>query len=532
MAAAQQILPATPQILQKNRGRLSGKDVWRQNLNLASLAAFKIGTSLGPKGAYKLVTYHRGPEMVMKVTKDPVDVVDELGIEYPAIMTLAEAAKIQRQHTGDGISTLLVIVSALLTEADKLIEMGFHANTILDGYLKATEKSSAIINENAKNVGEDIDEGLLEVVDCGRDLLSRTLRRDLSEAISRITEDGSIDISRIRIVTKPGAQTNDSELVRGVILKQGKAHPSMPDWIDGPKIAFLTKLEIKRLELKSKDEGPFSVKLNITSQGQIQLFKSEENRLRTLLVGRVKKAGANVLICRSKIDERLSDQLSRQGIFAMQMVDYQDFEAAAKATGGAIVSDADQLERDGLGIARKLEVDKIKPDDIVILQCDGGSTLLLRGSSPELVQELEKTVKRALLILKHSRSNPKVVPGGGAILVEMASQLRRYALTFEGRDQFVISSFADALEKVPECLSRNYGLDPIDTVIQLRNHHTNRRQAMGVGENGCIDMYKANVIELASVNKANLNRAFELVSLLLRIDDCFYVKDVPKFHKQ
>jgi len=182
MAAAQQILPATPQILQKNRGRLSGKDVWRQNLNLASLAAFKIGTSLGPKGAYKLVTYHRGPEMVMKVTKDPVDVVDELGIEYPAIMTLAEAAKIQRQHTGDGISTLLVIVSALLTEADKLIEMGFHANTILDGYLKATEKSSAIINENAKNVGEDIDEGLLEVVDCGRDLLSRTLRRDLARS--------------------------------------------------------------------------------------------------------------------------------------------------------------------------------------------------------------------------------------------------------------------------------------------------------------------------------------------------------------
>jgi len=87
---------------------------------LASLAAFKIGSSLGPKGAYKLVTYHKGPEMVMKVTKDSIDVVDELGIEYPAIMTLAEAAKIQRQHTGDGISTLLVLVSALLTEADKL----------------------------------------------------------------------------------------------------------------------------------------------------------------------------------------------------------------------------------------------------------------------------------------------------------------------------------------------------------------------------------------------------------------------------
>src|SRR3989454_4414955 len=370
MAVAQNILPATPQILLKNRGRLSGKDVWRRNLNLASLAAFKISSSLGPKGAYKLVTYNRGPEMVMKVTKDPVDVVDELGIEYPAIMTLAEAAKMQRQYTGDGISTLLILVSALLTEADKLIDVGFHVNTILDGYLKATEKSIAIINEIAKNVGEDLDESLLEVIDCGRELLSRRLGRDLSEAISRVTEDGTIDISRIRIITKPGGQTNDSELVRGVIIKRGKAHPSMADWIDAPKIAFLTKLEIKRLELKSKDEGPFSVKLNITSHGQIQLFKSEENRLRTLLVEKVRMAGASVLICRSKMDDRLSDQLSRQGIFALQMVDYQDFEAAAKATGGAIVSDADQLEKEDLGIARKLEVDKIKPNDIVILRSE------------------------------------------------------------------------------------------------------------------------------------------------------------------
>ncbi len=532
MAVAQQILPATPQILLKNRGRLSGRDVWRQNLNLASIAALKIGSSLGPKGAYKLVTYHRGPEMVMKVTKDPIDVVDELGIEYPAIMTLAEAAKIQRQHTGDGISTLLVLVSALLTEADKLMEMGLHPNTILDGYLKATEKSVAIINEIAKNVAKDIDEHLLEVVDCGRELLSRWLRRDLSEAINLVAEDGMIDVDRVLVVKQPGGQTNDSKLVRGVIIRKGKAHPSMPNWLDTPKIAFLTKLEIKRLELKAKDEGPFSVKLNITSEGQIQLFKSEEARIRTLLVEIVKMSGANVLICRSKIDDRICDQLSRQGIFAIHFVDAQDFEAAAKATGATIVSDADQLGRADLGIARKLEVDKIKPDDIVILHCDGGATLLLRGSSPELVQELEKTVRRALLILKHSRSNPKAVPGGGAILVELASHLRRYALTLEGREQFVIGSFADALEKIPECLSRNYGLDPIDMMIQLRNHHSNGQQAMGVGENGCMDMYEANVIELASVNKANIHRAFELVSLLLRIDDCFYVKDIPKFHKQ
>src|SRR5437899_11994450 len=75
-------------------------------------------------------------------------------------------------------------------------------------------------------------------------------------------------------------------------------------------------------------------------------------------------------------------------------------------------------------------------------------------------------------------------------------------------------------------------LDPIDMMIQLRNHHASGQQAMGVGEQGCVDMYDANIIELGSVNRANIHRAYELVSLLLRIDDCFYVKDIPKFHKQ
>lgn len=532
MAVAQQLLPATPQILLKNKGRLSGKDVWKQNLNLASLAAFKIGSSLGPKGAYKLVTYHRGPEMVMKVTKDPLDVVDELGIEYPAIMTLAEAAKIQRNHVGDGISTLLVLVSSLLTEADKLIEMGFHSNTILDGFLEATDKSVTIMREIATNIAKDLDDHLLGVVDCGRDLLDHKLRKDLSEAISRITEDGLIDINRVRIVKKPGGQTSDSELVRGIIIKQGKAHPSMPDWVDDPKIAFLGKLEIKRMELKAIDEGPFATKLNITSQEQIQQFRSEEARLRAHFVDMVRSTGANLLICRAKMADRFCDQLSRQGIFATHFVDPADFEAAAKATGATIVANADQLKREDLGTAKRLEVGKIKPDDVVFLYCDNAATLLLRGSTPELLVELEKTVKRALLILKHARTNPEVLPGGGAMFVELALRLRRFALTFEGRDQFVIGSFADALEKVPECLSRNYGLDPIDMMIQLRSHHSNGQLAIGIGEQGCIDMYKENVIELGMVNRANIHRAYELVSLLLRIDDCFYVKDIPKFHKQ
>src|SRR5713101_9331971 len=146
MATVQRFRSAIERLISKNKGTLTGKDAWRQNLNLASLAAFKIGSCLGPNGAYKLVTYHRGPQVVMKVTKDALDVVDELGVQYPAIKTLAEAAKIHREEAGDGVATLLVLVSALLNEAQKLTEMGIHPVAVLDGYREAAKKSISIID--------------------------------------------------------------------------------------------------------------------------------------------------------------------------------------------------------------------------------------------------------------------------------------------------------------------------------------------------------------------------------------------------
>lgn len=532
MATVQQFRSATERIISKNKGSLAGKDAWRQNLHLASLAAFKIGSCLGPNGAYKLVTYNRGPQMVMKVTKDALDMVDELGVQYPAIKTLAEAAKIQREHVGDGVSTMLVLTAALLAEADKLTEMGFHPNTVLEGYHEATEKSTAVIDQLSQVLDEDLEVRLLETIDCGRGLLTERLRRELSEAIPRIIEEGNVDVKRLRIFKKPGGQIGDSELFRGVIIKKGRVHPSMLDHVDTPRIALVGRMVIKPLELKMKGEGSFPVQLNITNREQIQTFKAEENRIRIRIAERVKSLGANVLICPTGIDAKISDHLSRQGIFALQLVDHEEVQAVAKATGATLVGEVDGLEEKDLGVGTRLKVDRIGHDETTFLYCDKGSTLILRGSSPELIRELEKITNNALLILKHVRSNPRVIPGGGAIFVELALRLRAHALTFSGREQFVINSFADALEKIPESLSANNGLDSIDTLMQLRSHHSNGRVAMGVGDQGCADHLESKLVELASVNKATLRRAYEVTALLLRIDGCIYVKDLPVFHKQ
>lgn len=533
MLASRQIGSASYPVFSKNFRRLEGKNAWKNNLDLAALVASKLSSCLGPTGAYKLVTYHKGPQLVTKVTKDAVDIVDELGVQYPAIKTLAEAAKIHRAEAGDGVSTLLVLVAALLDEAQKLREMGIHPVAILDGYRDAAKKSISIIDEIDADFDGDLEDSLLQVIDCGRGLLDKGLRRELSQAVSLVEGADGLDVDRIKIEKKLGGPTKDSQLVRGIIIKKEKRHRSMPDRIENPRIALVYKqLVLKRPEQLAIDEGPFNAKLNVTRVEQLLGFRSEENTLRARMVQKVSSAGANVLLCGSKIDERVADGLSREGILALEMIEKRDFDEVARVTGARIAGTVEYLSKEDVGVARLLEVDKIPPERIAILHCDGAATLLLRGSTPETVQELEKIVRKGLLVLKHAKARSKVVPGGGAIFVELALRLRAFALSFSGKQQLAVKAFADAMEKIPDWLAFNFGLDPIDVMVELRGHHVAQQVSIGVGESGCADMYGANVVELASVVKTTLWRTLEVASLLLKIDDYFYVKDIPMFHKQ
>jgi archaeal chaperonin len=533
MLASREVGSAAYRVFNKDRGRLKGREAWNNNLQLAALAASKLSSCLGPTGAYKLVAYHRGPEFVTKVTKDAVDIVDELGVEHPAIKTLAEAAKIHREEAGDGVSTLLVIIAALLEKAQLLIETGLHPVAILDGYKEAARKSIDEIDKLAFDFSGDLEDSLLQMIDSGRGLLNKSLRKDLAEAVHLVEDQNGIDLARIRIEKKLGGAIDDSRLVRGLVIKKEKKHRSMPEIIERPKIALVQrKLELKPLEQLAIGEGPFPTRLNVTEPGQLRQYKAEERILRDKMVEKVKDTGANVLLCGHKIDERVADKLGRAGIFALEMFNKHDFDEISRVTGAKVAGTVNLLSKEDLGSAKSLEVDKIPPERIVIIYADGVATILLRGSSPELVQELEKIVKKGILVVKHSMARPKVVAGGGAVFEELALRMKAFAVKFSARQQLAVRAFGEAMETIPKLLAINRGLDPIDTITQLRSEHAEHRSWMGVGDQGCTDVRTTSVVELASIVKTTLWRALEVASLLLKVDDYFYVKNRALFHKQ
>jgi chaperonin GroEL (HSP60 family) len=456
----------------------------------------------------------------------------ELEVQYPAVKTLAEAAKLQREEVGDGVTTMVLLISGLLGEAERLMDKKVHPNVILRGYRAAAKEALAVIDRAAVVKGDSRGQ-ILDVAECGRRLLTPGLRAALLEAAERAEAQGGIDLTRIRVITKSGGSVADRRLIRGVMVKKVRLHPSMPEVLEGAKVAVVNKtFDNKPLELLMKGQGPFHVKLDITESDQVARFKAEERRMNDALVDAVEAAGARVVFCRAKIVEPVADEMSRRGMMAFELIDQKDMDAVAEATGATAVGDVKNLEAKDLGAADRVAVEKIENLDYVVVEAAGGSTILLRGSQIEHIDETERVVKDVVRLFRNAKKDPRTVPGGAAIYMQAAARLREYALEFPGREQVAIEAFGSVLEQVAGGLIRNYGLSWSKTLPELRAMHAEGRHTMGIAAAGCVDMDAVGVRELASTAKAAVRRAYDVTNLLVRVDEYFYVRELPLVHKQ
>ncbi len=514
-------------IISPNYERKTGKDVWHENLRLAVFAADKIRSTLGPKGAYKLVTYNRGPEQVIKVTKDAIAILDELAILYPPAVIVAEAAKMQRQEAGDGVATFVVFLSALLKKADEMVTQKIHPNVIIHGFHLATEKALQTLDSQAI-ASKEVD--VLGTVDCGRNLLTPKVRDMIRDAYPLAFCEGKFDIENTGFLRKNGGCIEDSTLIRGVVIKKEKAHPNMPDRLSDLRVAIVSeRLGFDRLEIKMRGEGPIPIKLNVKSAGQIGKYKETEIRLKTQCIHKLSDLKVNVLLCEQPLEDYQKTLLASKGIFTLEKVDKKDTQAVAKASGAKIAAKLQDLGDSDVGTAKELFTGRIELEKTVTFQGCKGATFLLRGNIPQAIDELETAIKNSLTALKITADDGRFLPGGGAAEAHVAQELKDYAKAYPSKEQLAIDGFAVALMDIPRCLAENCGLNPTDTLLELKKHHANAAQTMGVGEHGCGEWV---CFEPIKVKRSAIRRAYEVASLMLRIDELLISKEIPKFHKK
>ncbi|MDD2778162.1 MAG: thermosome subunit alpha [Methanocellales archaeon] len=504
-------------ILKEGSERTRGKDAQSRNILAAKAIANAVRTTLGPKGMDKMLVDPLGDIII---TNDGVTILKEMEIEHPAAKMIVEVAKTQDDEVGDGTTAAVVIAGELLKQAEDLLDQEVHPTVIASGYRMAAEKAKEILGAIATTLAPNDLIALKKIAVTsmtGKGSARDSLAELAVKADKAVEEDGKVDVDNIKVEKKVGGSTEDSRLIEGIILDKERVHPGMPKTVKKAKIALINAaLEMEKTEVDAKIE--------ITSPDQLKSFLDEEENILKKIVEKIKASGANVVFCQKGIDDMVQHYLAKAGIFATRRVKESDMEKLARATGGKIVTNIDEIANSELGKAGLVEERKIGEEEMLFVeQCDNPKavSLLLRGGTEHVVDELERALHDALRVVGVVIEDKKQVAGGGASEVEVALRLREYASSVGGREQLAIEAFANALESIPRTLAENAGLDPIDMLVALRSQHEKGKKNAGldVYKGKVIDMMEAGVVEPLRVRTQAISSATEAAVMILRIDD-------------
>ena len=523
MASIQQTPNGPVLVLKESALQEKGRDAQRNNIMAAKMVCDIVKSSLGPRGLDKMLVDSLGD---VTITNDGATILKEIDAQHPAAKMMIEISKTVDTEVGDGTTSSVIFAGTLLAKAEELLKKDVHSSVIIEGFQAASEKALEILSEISKKVTPEDRETLLKIASTSME--SKLISED-SEPLSKIVVDSimsitetndkksSVDLDNLKVEKKAGGSIQDTSLIKGIVLDKEVVHSGMPTKIQQAKIALLnTAMEIEKTEM--------SAEIRINDPTQMQMFLEEENRMIKTMVDKIHAIGANVVVCQKGIDDMAQHFLSKHGILAVRRVKESDMAKLAKATGGRITSNIEDISEKDLGAANLVQQKKVESDKWVFIEgCKNPQsvTLLIRGGSQRVVDEVDRSIHDALMVVKDVIEKPEIVAGGGAPEAVLASFLRDWSERFEGREQLAINKFAEALEVIPLTIAENAGMDPIDTMVKLRAKQSEGKKWTGIDakEGKVSDMLSKNIVEPVVVKEQIIKSATEAACMILRIDD-------------
>ncbi len=511
-------------LLREGSTQSRGRRAQSNNILAAKLIAGMVKTSLGPRGMDKMLVDSMGD---VTITNDGATMLKDMDIQHPAGKMIIEIAKTVDNEVGDGTTSSVVLAGALLEYAEELIEKGIHPMVIVSGYEKAAIQAQRILDDISINVKPEDRATLTRIARTS--MASKMVSNDSAalgafvvDALLQVadkTAEGTfrVDLDDLKVEKKVGGSLKNTSLIRGIILDKEVVHSGMPKRIEKARIALVNSaLEIKKTE--------FDAKISISKPAQIQQFLDEETHMLKNMADKISKSGANVLICQKGIDDMAQHYLAKAGILAVRRAKESDMVKLAKATGARMVTGLDGLTEADVGQAGLVEERRIEEDKWTFIEeCKNPKavTIFIRGGSQRVVDEAERSMHDAIMVVKDVLENPGIVAGGGAVEEELSYRLMKWSATLQGREQLAAEKFAEALEAIPIALAVNAGFNPIDIQVELREKHSAGEIWVGVDVlgKGTRDMFEKGIIESAGVKEQIIKSATECTCMILRIDD-------------
>lgn len=515
-------------VLNDNVKRETGKNVHHANIQASRAVADIIRTTLGPRAMLKMLLDAGGG---IVVTNDGNAILRELDLAHPAAKSMIELSRTQDEEVGDGTTSVIVLAGEMLYVAEPFIDKGYHPTVICRAYNKALEDAVAALDKIAIPIDINDRQMMLDIVkSCiGTKFTGQfgTLIADLAiEATKLVSFDRGnglqeVDIKKyVKVEKVPGGRLEDSKVLRGVMFNKDVVTPGkMKRRIVNPRIILLDcPLEYK------KGENMTNAEL-MNDDDWNALLKMEEDYVLNLCT-QIASFNPDLVITEKGISDLACHHLSKKNITAIRRVRKTDNNRIAKACGAVIVNRPDELQESDVGTGAGLfEVKKIGDEFFTfITECKDpkACTVLLRGASKDLLNEVERNLQDAMCVARNMIKNPRLVPGGGAAEMAVSASLKQKSSFVDGVDKWPYEAVARAFEAIPRTLAQNCGVNVIRTMTALQSKHANGDNvSIGIdGNTGVLtDMKEIGVWDAYNVKVQTFKTAIEAACMLLRIDD-------------
>jgi len=510
-------------LLKKGTENFQGKEEIISNIEACLGIVEIIRTTLGPRGMDKMIVDDNNTT----ISNDGATIIKLLNIEHPAAKSLVDVAKSQDNEIGDGTTSVMIFAGELLKEAKQFIEDGMSPQIIINGYwkglqlaIKKLEECAIIINDKSEEEKRNL------LLRCAQTSLNSKLIANYKEFFSKMIVEavekleGFKDKDLIGIKHVTGGSITDSFLVDGVAFKKSFSYAGFeqqPKKFENAKIIILNV----ELELKSEKENS---ELRISNPDDFQSFVDAEWKIINKKLENIVNSGANIVLSKLPIGDLATQYFADRNVFCAGRVASEDIERVAKATGACLLQTCNDITEKSLGACGLFEEKQIGAERYNLFQkCPNSktATIIIRGGAEQFIEEAERSMNDAIMVVRRASKAASIVAGGGAIEMELSKYVRNEGMKISGKEQLIVLGFAKALEIIPKTLAQNSALDAIEIMNKLRQKH-NKEEDCKYGVNcfdgGIIDTYLNYVWEPTILKENILNSATEAACSIISVD--------------
>ncbi|XP_022220785.1 T-complex protein 1 subunit eta [Drosophila obscura] len=515
-----------PQIvlLKEGTDTSQGKPQLVSNINACQMIVDAVRTTLGPRGMDKLIVNAQGKATI---SNDGATIMKLLEIIHPAAKTLVDIAKSQDAEVGDGTTSVVLLAGEFLKQVKPFVEEGVHPRIIIKAIRKALQLCMDKINEMAVHIEKQSkaeQRSLLEK--CAATAMSSKLIHQQKDFFARIVVDAvlSLDellpLNMIGIKKVTGGSLEESQLVSGVAFKKTFSYAGFEM---APKSYEPCKIALLNIELELKAERD-NAEVRVDNVREYQKIVDAEWQILYNKLAKIVESGANVVLSKLAIGDVATQYFADRDIFCAGRVPEEDLKRTMKACGGAVMTTANDIKAEVLGLCETFKEVQVGGERFNLFQgCPNAktSTLILRGGAEQFLEETERSLHDAIMIVRRTIKHDSVVAGGGAIEMELSRLLRDYSRTIAGKEQLLIAAIAKGLEIIPRQLCDNAGFDATNILNKLRQKHSQGGQWYGVDitKEDISDNFEQCVWEPSIIKINALTAAAEAACMILSVDE-------------